>query len=96
MLGFSGRAIDNLHVPGLLQNAAEPLPRGFWYRWSRTVQRHPIMAGGAALLCLLVLIIPFFSMRLAFTDAGNDPPTPPPARPSTPWPPDSARASTDR
>jgi putative drug exporter of the RND superfamily len=73
MLGFSGRAIDNLHVPGLLQNAAEPSPRGFWYRWSRTVQRHPIMAGSAALLCLLVLIIPFFSMRLAFTDAGNDP-----------------------
>jgi RND superfamily putative drug exporter len=73
MLGFSGRAIDNLHVPGLLQNAAEPSPRGFWYRWSRTVQRHPVMAGAAALLCLLVLIIPFFSMRLAFTDAGNDP-----------------------
>jgi RND superfamily putative drug exporter len=73
MLGFSGRAIDNLHVPGLLQNAAVPSPRGFWYRWSRTVQRHPIVAGAAALLCLLVLAIPFFSMRLAFTDAGNDP-----------------------
>jgi RND superfamily putative drug exporter len=75
MLGFSGRAIDKLHVPGLLQNAAEPSPQGFWYRWSRTVQRHPVFAGGAALLCLLVLIIPFFSMRLAFTDAGNDPPS---------------------
>jgi RND superfamily putative drug exporter len=72
MLGFSGRAIDNLHVPGLLQNAAEP-SHGFWYRWSRTVQRHPILAGGAALVCLLALIVPFFSMRLAFTDAGNDP-----------------------
>ena len=75
MLGFSGRAIDSLHVPGLLQNAAEPSARGFWYRWSRTVQRHPIVTGGAALLCLLLLIIPFFSMRLAFTDAGNDPPS---------------------
>jgi RND superfamily putative drug exporter len=73
MLGFSGRAIDNLHVPGLLQKAAEPSERGFWYRWSRTVQRHPILAGGAALVCLLALIVPFFSMRLAFTDAGNDP-----------------------
>jgi putative drug exporter of the RND superfamily len=75
MLGFSGRAIDSLHVPGLLQNAAEPSERGFWYRWSRTVQRHPVVAGAAALLCLLILIIPFFSMRLAFTDAGNDPPS---------------------
>ena len=32
-------------------------------------------AGCAALVCLLLLAIPFFSMRLAFTDAGNDPPS---------------------
>ena len=73
MLGFSGRAIDKLHVPGLLQSASEPSERGFWYRWSRTVQRRPLLAALGALLCLLVLIVPFFSMRLAFTDAGNDP-----------------------
>jgi RND superfamily putative drug exporter len=73
MLGFSGRAIDKLHVPGLLQSAAEPSARGFWYRWSRTVQRHPLVAGTAALLVLLCLAVPLFSMRLAFTDAGNDP-----------------------
>ena len=73
MLGFSGRAIDKLHVPGLLQSAAEPSPRSFWYRWSRTVQRRPIVAGAAALAALIVLALPFFSMRLAFTDAGNDP-----------------------
>ncbi len=73
MLGFSGRAIDRLHVPGLLQNAAEPSPRGFWYRWSRTIQRQPIASGAAALVVLVLLALPFFSMRLAFTDAGNDP-----------------------
>ena len=75
MLGFSGLAIDKLHVPGLLQSAAEPSERGFWYRWSRTVQRHPVAAAVGALLCLILLILPFFSMRLAFTDAGNDPPS---------------------
>jgi RND superfamily putative drug exporter len=75
MLGFAGRAIDKLHVPGLLQSGAEPSPRGFWYRWSRTVQRRPIVAGVAALVVLVVLALPFFSMRLAFTDAGNDPPS---------------------
>ncbi len=75
MLGFSGRAIDKLHVPGLLQSAAEPSERGFWYRWSRTVQRHPVVAGTAALAVLVLLILPFFSMRLAFTDSGNDPPS---------------------
>jgi putative drug exporter of the RND superfamily len=74
MLGFAGLAVDRLHVPGLLQNAAEPSERGFWYRWSRTVQRRPIVATLASLVCLIVLIVPFFSMRLAFTDAGNDPP----------------------
>jgi RND superfamily putative drug exporter len=73
MLGFAGHAIDRLHVPGLLQTRAEPSPRSFWYRWSRTVQRRPLVAGVAALACLLLLAVPFFSMRLAFTDAGNDP-----------------------
>jgi RND superfamily putative drug exporter len=74
MMGFSGRAIDKLHVPGLLQSAAVPSARGFWYRWSRTIQRRPLVAGIAALLILIVIALPLFSMRLAFTDAGNDPP----------------------
>jgi RND superfamily putative drug exporter len=75
MLGFAGRAIDKLHVPGLLQSGAEPDARGFWYRWSRTVQRRPVLTGVSALLVLVVLALPLFSMRLAFTDAGNDPPS---------------------
>jgi len=73
MIGFAGRAIDNLAIPGLLQSGAETSERGFWYRWSRTVQRHPLVSGLAALLVLLCLAIPMFSMRQAFTDAGNDP-----------------------
>jgi RND superfamily putative drug exporter len=73
MLGFSGRAIDKLSIPGLLQSGAEPSERGFWYRWSRTVQRHPAIAGTAAVLVLLCLALPLFQMRQAFTDAGNDP-----------------------
>ena len=72
MLGFSGRAIDKLHVPGLLRAAG--LSTRLLVPWSRTVQRHPLVAGFAALLVLLLLAAPFFSMRLAFTDAGNDPP----------------------
>ena len=72
MLGFSGRAIDKLAIRRFLHTTAEPNPRGFWYRWSRTVQRRPFIAGSAALVCLLLLAIPFFSMRLAFSDEGND------------------------
>ena len=39
------------------------------------MQRRPVVAGVAALVVLVVLALPFFSMRLAFTDAGNDPTT---------------------
>jgi RND superfamily putative drug exporter len=72
MLGFSGRAIDRLHVPGLLRRAPSH-QRGFWWRWSRTVQRRPWLCGSVALLVLLLLAIPLFSMRLGFGDASNDP-----------------------
>jgi RND superfamily putative drug exporter len=75
MLGFSGRAIDRLHLPGLLRSPAPGGKRGFWWRWSRTVQRRPVLCGAAALLVLTLLVIPLFSMRLAFTDSGNDPTT---------------------
>jgi RND superfamily putative drug exporter len=73
MLGFSGRAIDRLHLPASRHSPASVSPHGFWWRWSRTVQRRPVLCGSAALLVLVVLAIPLFSMRLAFTDAGNDP-----------------------
>ena len=73
MLGFSGRAIDRLHLPASRHSPASVSPHGFWLRWSRTVQRRPVLCGSAALLVLVVLAIPLFSMRLAFTDAGNDP-----------------------
>ena len=73
MLGFAGSAIDKLHVPGLLQSGGPPPENGFWHRWSRFVQRRPWVVGGLAVLILVTLALPLFSMRLAFTDAGNDP-----------------------
>ena len=73
LLGFAGRAIDRLHVPRLLQSGAGPSEHHFWFRWSRLVQRHPWRFATAALVVLVVLAVPLFSMRLAFTDAGNDP-----------------------
>ena len=73
MLGFAGNAIDKWHVPGLLQNGGPPPENGFWYRWSRFVQRRAWVTGIVAVLVLVALALPLFSMRLAFTDAGNDP-----------------------
>jgi RND superfamily putative drug exporter len=75
MLGFSGRAIDSLAIKRLLQSGAEPDERGFWFRWSRSVQRHPLIFALASVALLICLALPMFSMRQAFTDAGNDPAT---------------------
>jgi len=43
------------------------------HRWSHFIQRHPWLAGLASLTVLVVLAVPLFSMRLAFTDDGNAP-----------------------
>src|SRR6516162_8401522 len=73
IFGFAGLAIDRLHVPGLLARPGATTGRGFWRRWSETVQRRPRACAVAALAVLVVLAVPLFSMRLAFSDSGNDP-----------------------
>jgi RND superfamily putative drug exporter len=85
LLGFTGRSIDRLHLPvrrsrrrptpgaALQQPAAASPEHGFWWRWSRTVQRRPVLCGMAALSLLVLLAVPLFSMRLAFSDSSNDP-----------------------
>jgi RND superfamily putative drug exporter len=69
-LGFVGVGIDRLRV------GRRPRPDqagGFWWAWSRRVQRRPWLAAGAALVVLALLAVPFASLRLAFTDAGTEP-----------------------
>src|SRR5882757_9581627 len=46
---------------------------GFWPRWARVVQRNPWPAALAGLAIMAVLAAPVFSMRLASSDAGNNP-----------------------
>jgi putative drug exporter of the RND superfamily len=71
--GFSGHAIDRIAIPGLRRRSSTAATTGFWYRWSRQVQRRPLPFAALAVALVAVLAIPFFSMRLAFADAGNDP-----------------------
>ncbi len=74
VLGFAGTGIDRLRVAGRNRGAAEPgLTGGWWYTWSRLVQRHSWLAGAIALAALAILALPFGSLRLAFTDAGTSP-----------------------
>lgn len=74
LLGFAGRAIDRLRVPGLHRDESGHR-RTFWFRWSRQVQRHPIVAVVTGGVVLLTLGVPALSMRLGIADAGHDPPS---------------------
>ncbi len=71
MLGFAGPRIDMLRVRRDCDSNSGG--NGWWWRWSRQVQRRPWLAGGAALAALALLAMPFGSLRLAFTDAGTSP-----------------------
>ncbi len=72
LLGFAGYSIDRLRLP-FRHPSDEHAGRGFWYRWSRTIQRRPIVTGAAGAIALGVLIAPVLGLRLGFPDAGNDP-----------------------
>jgi putative drug exporter of the RND superfamily len=53
--------------------AAEEVESGFWYRWSRQIEAQPALRAAAALLIVVVVALPVFTLRLGLTDAGNDP-----------------------
>ncbi|MBX3283903.1 MAG: MMPL family transporter [Acidimicrobiales bacterium] len=72
LLGFAGRAIDKLRVPGV-KVAAAGGHHTYASRWSRHVSAHPWRYLLGSSLLLGALIVPFFSIRLGQTDAGNDP-----------------------
>ena len=45
---------------------------GFWARWSKIVAHRPVVLGACAVAVMLVLMVPFFSLRQGLSDAGND------------------------
>ena len=47
--------------------------RGFWSRWADTVRRRPVLPAAGALAIVVVVALPFFSLRLGSSDQGNDP-----------------------
>jgi RND superfamily putative drug exporter len=46
---------------------------GFWSRWSKIVERRPVVFAAAAVLVMALLATPFLSLRLGSSDQGNDP-----------------------
>jgi putative drug exporter of the RND superfamily len=68
LLGFAGRRIDRLAIHRRGHRSGR-----LAYRWSRVVQRRPIVAAAFGAGALLVLAAPVLAMRLASADEGNDP-----------------------
>jgi RND superfamily putative drug exporter len=71
LLGFAGRNIDRLRLPWFRHGNGGR--RTLSWRWSRVMQRRPLLAGLAAVVVLLVLAAPAVDLRLGNPDAGNGP-----------------------
>jgi RND superfamily putative drug exporter len=71
LLAIAGPRIDrwSVHRRGRRPSA----DGGSWGRWSRAVQRRPILGAVVGLIVLGALAAPVATMRLATADAGNDP-----------------------
>src|SRR5262249_129656 len=57
----------------VLEREPKPLRETMAYRWSRVIQHHPWASVFAGLGIILILAIPVISLRLGFSDEGNDP-----------------------
>jgi RND superfamily putative drug exporter len=74
LLTIAGRRVDRWRLPGLgKRRPLSELEQSRWYRWSTTIQRHPVAAMLLSGSFLIVLCIPVLSLRLGSSDAGSDP-----------------------
>jgi len=69
LLGFAGHRIDRLSIH---RRRRHGVSETIWHRWSRLVQRRPVVATVAGVAVLVGLAAPVVAMRLASADAGND------------------------
>ena len=77
MLGFIGpKVMSRSQKKNLAQNGPRIVgadSKGFWPNWADRVQRFPWLSAGVALVIIVVLALPFFSLRLGSADQGTDP-----------------------
>jgi RND superfamily putative drug exporter len=76
LLGFVGtRVLSRRQRAKLRANGpVDEVVSGFWYRWARAIERRPKLPAVFALVTVVVIALPIFSLRLGLDDAGSDPP----------------------
>ncbi len=74
MLGFYGMKALRRGERRRLEQQGPQLEReqGFWLRWAERLEGRAPILSVVALAVIVVLALPFFSLRLGLTDAGND------------------------
>lgn len=71
LLGFTGTGIDRFGLPHRRRTTKPTDAAGF--RWSRVVQRRPLVFAVVSLAALALLAVPALDLRLGFADAGTRP-----------------------
>ena len=76
LLGFIGpKVMSRKQKRNLAQNGPRIVgadSKGFWPNWADRVQRYPWLAASLALIVIVVIALPFFSLRLGSADQGTD------------------------
>ena len=72
MLGFAGQKIDKIRLKSLHRHETPGDEQSMWFRWSRLIQRRPVIMMLSTLVLLVALSLPLFSLRLGFPDAGTN------------------------
>jgi putative drug exporter of the RND superfamily len=73
LLSRIGRRISRGRVARSQRGLSGEDGNGFWARWARLIRRHPWPAALTGLAIMLVIAVPALSLRMALSDAGNDP-----------------------
>jgi RND superfamily putative drug exporter len=77
LLSFIGpRVMSKKQRRGLAESGPHIIgtgTKGFWPKWAMFLQKRPILPAVVALMVVVVVALPFFSLRLGSSDQGNDP-----------------------
>ncbi|MFL5962440.1 MAG: MMPL family transporter [Gaiellaceae bacterium] len=75
LLGFMGTRVLGRRARRALRNGELTTSdeSRAWARWAGQLRARPALIAGAAGLLMIVIAIPFFSMRLGSSDSGSDP-----------------------